>query len=76
MSDLVLDASLTLQWFFEDESGREYALGILASLSGKRATVPILWFYEVQRPSHGLPAQADHIGSNRRISDPTKGPSH
>jgi hypothetical protein len=47
VSDLVLDASLTLQWFFEDESGRDYALGILASLSSKRATVPILWLYEV-----------------------------
>ncbi len=47
MSDLVLDASLTLQWFLEDESGREYGLNVLASLSSKRAAVPILWFYEV-----------------------------
>jgi len=47
VSDLVLDASLTLQWFLEDESGREYGLNILASLSSKRAVVPILWFYEV-----------------------------
>ncbi len=47
MSDLVLDASSTLQWFLEDEAGREYGLGILASLSGKRAAVPTLWFYEV-----------------------------
>jgi predicted nucleic acid-binding protein len=47
VSDLVLDASLTLQWFLEDESGREYGLGVLASLSSKRAAVPILWFYEV-----------------------------
>ncbi len=47
MSDLVLDASLTLQWFLEDETGREYGLGVLASLSTKRAAVPILWFYEV-----------------------------
>ncbi len=47
MSDLVLDASLTLQWFLEDESGRQYGLSILASLSSKRAAVPILWFYEV-----------------------------
>ncbi len=47
MSDLVLDASLTLQWFLEDEADREYGLAVLASLSTKRAAVPILWFYEV-----------------------------
>ena len=47
MSDLVLDASLALQWFLEDESGRQYGLGVLASLSSKRAVVPIMWFYEV-----------------------------
>ncbi|MGA7925275.1 MAG: type II toxin-antitoxin system VapC family toxin [Candidatus Sulfotelmatobacter sp.] len=47
MSDLVLDASLALQWFLEDESGRQYGLSVLASLSSKRAVVPILWFYEV-----------------------------
>ena len=47
MSDLVLDASLALQWFLEDEAGRQYGLSILASLSTKRAVVPILWFYEV-----------------------------
>ena len=37
MSDLVLDASLTLQWFLEDEAGREYGLSVLASLATKRA---------------------------------------
>jgi predicted nucleic acid-binding protein len=47
VSDLVLDASLALQWFLEDEAGREYGLSILASLSTKRAVVPMLWFYEV-----------------------------
>ena len=47
MSDLVLDASLALQWFLEDEADRKYSLGVLASLSEKRALVPILWFYEV-----------------------------
>jgi predicted nucleic acid-binding protein len=47
VSDLVLDASLALQWFLEDEADRKYSLGILASLSGKRAVVPLLWFYEV-----------------------------
>jgi len=39
VSDLVLDASLTLQWFLEDESGRQYGLSVLASLSSKRAEV-------------------------------------
>jgi predicted nucleic acid-binding protein len=47
VSDLVLDASLALQWFLEDEGGREYGLSVLASLSTKRAVVPVLWFYEV-----------------------------
>jgi len=47
VSDLVLDASLALQWFLEDEVGRQYGLDVLASLSSKRAVVPILWFYEV-----------------------------
>lgn len=47
MSDFVLDASLTLQWFLEDETNRGYSLAVLASLSEKRALVPMLWFYEV-----------------------------
>lgn len=47
MSDFVLDASLTLQWFLEDEAKREYSLAVLASLSEIRALVPMLWFYEV-----------------------------
>jgi predicted nucleic acid-binding protein len=47
VSDLVLDASLALQWFLEDETGRDYSLRVLASLSEKRALVPPLWFYEI-----------------------------
>ena len=47
MSDFVLDASLALQWFLEDETERKYSLSILASLSEKRALVPVLWFYEL-----------------------------
>lgn len=31
----------------EDEADRKYSLAVLASLSEKRALVPILWFYEV-----------------------------
>ncbi len=47
MSDLVLDASLALQWFLVDEADREYSLSVLSSLSEKQAVVPLLWFYEV-----------------------------
>jgi predicted nucleic acid-binding protein len=47
VSDFVLDASLTLQWFLEDEANRNYSLATLASLAEKRALVPMLWFYEV-----------------------------
>jgi predicted nucleic acid-binding protein len=47
VSDLVLDASLALQWFLEDEADRKYSLAILGGLYEKRALVPFLWFYEV-----------------------------
>ena len=47
MSDLVLDASLALQWFLVDEADRKYSLTVLSSLSEKQAVVPVLWFYEV-----------------------------
>jgi len=47
VSDFVLDASLALQWFLDDEGDRKYSLSVLAALSEKRATVPILWLYEV-----------------------------
>jgi predicted nucleic acid-binding protein len=47
VSDFVLDASLALQWFLEDEADRNYSLAVLASLSEKRTSVPLLWFYEV-----------------------------
>ena len=47
MTDFVLDASLALQWFLEDEADRKYSLAVLASLSEKRTSVPLLWFYEV-----------------------------
>ncbi len=47
MSDFVLDASLALQWFLEDEADREYSVAVLQSLSERRALVPLLWFYEV-----------------------------
>ena len=47
MSDFVLDASLALQWFLEDDTDRTYSINVLASLSEKRALVPVLWFYEI-----------------------------
>jgi len=47
VSDFVLDASLALQWFLEDEADRKYSLAVLASLSEKHALVPMRWFYEV-----------------------------
>jgi hypothetical protein len=47
VSDFVLDASLALQWFLEDEENRKYSQAVLAGLSEKRALVPLLWFYEV-----------------------------
>ena len=47
MNDFVLDASLALQWFLEDEADRKYSLEVLSSLSRKSAVVPLLWFYEV-----------------------------
>ena len=37
MSDLVLDASLALQWFLVDEADRKYSLSVLSSLSEKQA---------------------------------------
>jgi len=47
VSDLVLDASLALQWFLVDEADRKYSLSVLSSLSEKQTVVPVLWFYEV-----------------------------
>lgn len=47
MSGLVLDASLALQWFLEDETDRTYSLKVLESLRNTRASVPVLWFYEI-----------------------------
>lgn len=47
MSEFVLDASIALKWFLEDETDRRYSLEVLSSLSEDSAIVPILWFYEV-----------------------------
>jgi predicted nucleic acid-binding protein len=47
VSDVAIDASLSLQWFLEDEVDRGYSLAVLGRLSKLMAVVPILWFYEI-----------------------------
>lgn len=42
----VLDASLALSWFFEDETDKT-TLAVRARLVNERALVPTLWLYEV-----------------------------
>ncbi len=46
MSDLVLDASVTLAWCFDDESD-DYANSVLSSMEDLVAVVPALWFSEI-----------------------------
>ena len=48
MRAFVLDTSIALKWFLEDENDRDYSLAILRSLSdGCRPVVPWLWYYEI-----------------------------
>ena len=48
MSAFVLDTSIALKRFLEDENDRAYSLAILHSLSGEyRPIVPWLWYYEM-----------------------------
>jgi predicted nucleic acid-binding protein len=48
VSAFVLDTSIALKWFLEDENDRAYSLAILGSLSAQyRPVVPWLWYYEV-----------------------------
>jgi predicted nucleic acid-binding protein len=47
VSQWVVDASLTLQWYLKDEEDRDYSLSVLAGLSDNEAVVPFLWAYEV-----------------------------
>ena len=42
----VLDASVALSWFFEDEASEE-SLRVRGRLTEERAVVPALWMYEV-----------------------------
>ena len=48
MSAFVLDTSIALKWFLEDENNRAYSVTILRSLSDEyRPIVPWLWYYEM-----------------------------
>lgn len=48
MSAFVLDTSIALKWFLEDESDRAYSLAILRALNDEfRPIVPWLWYYEM-----------------------------
>jgi predicted nucleic acid-binding protein len=47
VSQWIVDASLTLGWFLEDEQGREYSLSVLDRLNENDGIVPFLWTYEV-----------------------------
>jgi predicted nucleic acid-binding protein len=43
---IVLDASTTLAWAFDDEAGK-YSEGVLQFIVGNHAVVPALWNYEI-----------------------------
>jgi predicted nucleic acid-binding protein len=48
VSAFVLDTSIALKWFLDDEGDRAYSLSILNSLSDDhRPIVPWLWYYEI-----------------------------
>lgn len=48
MSAFVLDTSIALKWFLEDENNRAYSVTILRSLSDEyRPIVPWLSYYEM-----------------------------
>ncbi len=46
MNRFVLDTSVTVSWFFEDEAGK-YTDAVLESLIASEAVVPSLWHLEV-----------------------------
>jgi predicted nucleic acid-binding protein len=48
MAAFVLDTSIALKWFLEDESDRAYSLAILKVITDDyRPVVPWLWYYEI-----------------------------
>jgi len=50
MDSFVLDTSIALKWFLEDESDRAYSLAILDGITNDvyLSVVPWLWFYEIE----------------------------
>jgi len=48
MGSFVLDTSIALKWFLEDETDRAYSLAILQTITDEyRPVVPWLWYYEI-----------------------------
>jgi predicted nucleic acid-binding protein len=48
MSAFVLDTSIALKWFLDDENDRNYSLPILEAITDEyRPIVPWLWYYEI-----------------------------
>jgi predicted nucleic acid-binding protein len=48
MGSFVLDASIALKWFLEDENDRAYSLRVLQTITDEHCPiVPWLWYYEI-----------------------------
>ena len=48
MGGFVLDTSIAVKWFLEDESDRGYSMAILNTITLEhRPVVPWLWYYEI-----------------------------
>jgi predicted nucleic acid-binding protein len=48
MAGFVLDTSIALKWFLEDETDRAYSLAILSAVTDDYLpAVPWLWYYEI-----------------------------
>jgi len=48
MSSFVLDTSIAMKWFLEDEDDRDYSLNVLQAMTDQfRPVVPWLWYYEI-----------------------------
>jgi len=48
MAAFVLDTSIALKWFLEDETDRAYSLAILKTITDDfRPAVPWMWYYEI-----------------------------
>lgn len=78
MSQWIVDASLTLGWYFKDEQDRVYNLDVLAALSANDAVVPFLWTYEV---ANGLvmaqpPQAGDAVRAGRDLGELKSASNH